>query len=412
MKDSNQIGEAVDKNLREFIYLDRDSVVSLLASIEGAIKEEKVEQIASKSEKRKGGELNASISGVGARINGEKVDMDENSTEVVHNYAIQSLFDQLEQHRRKNDDIGIFDEKETSQKNLREIERSDVMKVEVELETHYLFRFHNVLTHLHENFPQASNSEQEELLNLIGSMFGSEVPVSGKLLDYHIIDGEIKRISSDCDERGEPLYIVGHLNIEKLWQDIPNALFNKEEYTVFCRVKRVYTKDNDQDDNNEKGEDEWHPIDIAQRIESVSKPLAQKITFFMERAARAAEKEAGEGNEDQINPEDWIEKLAKFDEFAAIDSITDSDHRSFVGEYLLEVNDLPPASAAGNMELYEFYGSYANYLRENKIPLSKSMEERIKNELICEDNFSEDTPQNMDYVDGPHIESKIIAVYW
>jgi len=34
-----------ERELREFVYLDRDSVVSLLASIEGAIKQERIEQI-------------------------------------------------------------------------------------------------------------------------------------------------------------------------------------------------------------------------------------------------------------------------------------------------------------------------------------------------------------------------------
>jgi len=49
------------RELREFVYLDRDSVVSLLASIEGAIKQERIEQIGSRSTKRVAGGVNASI---------------------------------------------------------------------------------------------------------------------------------------------------------------------------------------------------------------------------------------------------------------------------------------------------------------------------------------------------------------
>jgi len=64
-----------ERELREFVYLDRDSVVSLLASIEGAIKQERIEQIGSRSTKRVAGGVNASISGVGAKVEGEQVEM-------------------------------------------------------------------------------------------------------------------------------------------------------------------------------------------------------------------------------------------------------------------------------------------------------------------------------------------------
>lgn len=100
------------RELREFVYLDRDSVVSLLASIEGAIRQERIEQIGSRSKDRVAGGVNASISGVGAKVEGEHVEMGESSSEVVHNYAIQSLFDQLDQHRRRDDDVGLIDSDE------------------------------------------------------------------------------------------------------------------------------------------------------------------------------------------------------------------------------------------------------------------------------------------------------------
>jgi len=64
-----------ERELREFVYLDRDSVVSLLASIEGAIKQERIEQIGSRSTKPCCWWSNASISGVGAKVEGEQVEM-------------------------------------------------------------------------------------------------------------------------------------------------------------------------------------------------------------------------------------------------------------------------------------------------------------------------------------------------
>jgi len=88
-------------------------------------------------------------------------------------------------------------------------------------------------------------------------MFGAEIPVSGRVLDYQVKNGRIQPGDPD-DSDGEPLHIVGQLNALKLWQDVPDALFDEEEYTVFCRVEETYD------------EESWHPLSLAQKIETVS----------------------------------------------------------------------------------------------------------------------------------------------
>lgn len=387
-----------ERELREFVYLDRDSVVSLLASIEGAIKQERIEQIGSRSTKRVAGGVNASISGVGAKVEGEQVEMGENSSEVVHNYAIQSLFDQLDQHRRHDEDVGLIDSDEETEIDVSEVIRGKILRVDVELETHYLYRFYKVMMYLQENIPEAVGPEDEDVLELIESMFGAEIPVSGRVLDYQVKNGRIQPGDPD-DSDGEPLHIVGQLNALKLWQDVPDALFDEEEYTVFCRVEETYD------------EESWHPLSLAQKIETVSPPLAQLLTQFMERAAALAKEEASEQFSDDADLDDWIDTLTEFDERAGIDEVGDDLHREFITEYVVE-EGVPALSPSGGTELIDFYTDYATYLRDHDVSVSKEDEAEATDCMIFEEHRSLSSEGEAIDVDALQIESQIVAIYW
>ena len=384
--------------LREFVYLDRDSVVSLLASIEGTIKQERIEQIGSRSTDRVAGGLNASISGVGAKVEGEHVEMGENSSEVVHNYAIQSLFDQLDQHRRHDEDVGLIGSDGQKEVDVSEIARGKILRVEVDLETHYLYRFYKVMMYLQENIPEAVGPEEEDVLELIESMFGTEIPVSGRVLDYHVKDGRIQSGEPD-DSGGEPIHIVGQLNALKLWQDIPDALFDGEKYTIFCRVQETYE------------EESWHPLSLAQKLETVSPPLAQILTQFMERAASLAKEEASEQYNGDVDLDDWIDTLVEFDERAGIDGVGDDLHQEFISEYFAK-EGIPTRSPSGGMELIDFYAEYAIYLRNHDISIPKEDEAEVTNHMIFDEHRSVNPEEETIDVDAFQIEAQIVAIYW
>ncbi|GGL67224.1 DUF6414 family protein [Halocalculus aciditolerans] len=387
-----------ERELREFVYLDRDSVVSLLASIEGAIKQERIEQIGSRSKERVAGGVNASISGVGAKVEGEQVEMGESSSEVVHNYAIQSLFDQLDKHRRRDEDVGLIDSDEETEVDVSEVIRGKILRVDVELETHYLYRFYKVMMYLQENIPEAVGPEDEDVLELIESMFGAEIPVSGRVLDYQVKDGRIQPGDPD-DSDGVPLHIVGQLNALKLWQDVPDALFDEEEYTVFCRVEETYD------------EESWHPLSLAQKIETVSSPLAQLLTQFMERAAALAKEEASDTVNDDADLDEWVDTLAKFDERAGIDEVGDDLHREFLTGYVVEKGVLG-LSPSGGTELIDFYTDYATYLRDHGVSLSKNDESEATDYMIFDEYTSLSSEGETIDVDALQIESQIVAIYW
>jgi hypothetical protein len=342
--------------------------------------------------------VNASISGVGAKVEGEHVEMGESSSEVVHNYAIQSLFDQLDKHRRHDDDVGLIDSDGDPEIDLSEITRGKILRVKVELETHYLYRFYKVMMYLQENIPEAVGPEEEDVLELVESMFGTEIPVSGRVLDYHVKDGRIQPGEPD-DSSGEPLHIVGQLNALKLWQDVPDALFDGEEYTVFCRVQETYE------------EESWHPLSLAQKIETVSPPLAQILTQFIERAATLAKEEASEQYNGDVGLDDWIDALAEFDERAGVDGVGDDLHQDFMNAYLAE-EGLPARSPSGEMELIDFYTEYGTYLRNHDFSLSKENEAEVTNHMIFDEHRSVNAEEGAVDIDAFQIEAQIVAIYW
>jgi len=79
-----------------------------------------------------------------------------------------------------------------------------------------------------------------------------------------------------------------------------------------------------------------NPRSLAQKIETVSPPLAQLLTQFMERAASSPKREASEQFSDDTDLDDWIDTLAEFDERAGIDEVGDDLHRGFITEYVVE----------------------------------------------------------------------------
>lgn len=391
-------GRGHERELREFVYLDRDSVVSLLASIEGAIKQERTEQIGSQSTERVAGGINASISGVGAKVEGEQVEMGESSSEVVHNYAIQSLFNQLDQHRRQDKDIGLINSGEESEVKASEEIRGKVLRANVKLETHYIYRFYKVMSNIQENIPEAIDPEDENVLELIESMFGAEIPVSGRVLGHQVKHGKIQPGEPETSD-GEPLYIVGQLNALKLWQDVPDALFDGEEYTVFCRVKETYD------------EDSWHPLTLAQKIETVSPPMANVLTKFMERAAALAKEEASEQSTNSFDIDNWTNKLTEFDKIAGVDGSGDDTHQKFMNECIIEKgnNMLPPFDRSEQIQLYK---EYVSYLRDQGISISNEDQAEATNDMVFDTHVSMNNKKHVIDVDALQIESQIVAIYW
>lgn len=195
------------------------------------------------------------------------------------------------------------------------------------------------------------------------------------------------------------MYVVGQLNATKLWQDVPDALFDGEEYTVFCRAEQVH----------EGGG--WRPLSLAQKIETVSPSLAGVITHFMERASAIAKEEAGEIHSESLDDEKWNSHLEEYGEIAGVTGVDNDVRKEFLEEFETEYG-VPDSAIKGDPGLLEFYTKYAEYLRAEGYSVSKGSGAEATDSMIYNVHLSVDDSEEIEAVEGAQIETKVIAVYW
>lgn len=274
-------------DLREFVYLDEISVRSLLASTgEGGIVSETVDE--EMRRRRSGSSAGGSVSAGPASVNAKVSEESEHRTTTVEtrNYdLIQSKFTRLYKSdavkkKLSLDQISIEDEPVDdpfSGLATSELARGDVVELRVNLSANLLFRLYRTIDYFADTFEDQVDSETEEMLELIGSSLGNRIPVVGKAVDYKVIDEEdekIIKLSAELDndetEDAEDLEIVTLLNLDSLWVDPIQTLFNNDRFVVYCRVEDV--------DINR-----WYPLKVTRAINSLSKPAAENLNQEFER---------------------------------------------------------------------------------------------------------------------------------
>jgi hypothetical protein len=304
-----KLGYVNDLPLREFVYLDETSVISLIASTTGGITEHKStvkrRQI---SGSIKGG-LGDKTSSLGATVGATK----EKSSEAVRRYVIQSNFKELYEMRAT--DMVISDEYDPSLSVPRrawngltsipsrvrdsgaeedepepptevEFRRGDLAEVNVNLGSHEVYNFYTAvgsMAEMFDLFPEDSEMSQQldteefsmgelgAFSELIDHLLAGLVPIVGEVEDYVVVmrDEEPiivrKQDATDDGEEYEPLNIVGFVDSEKFWQEETRFLFDDDEYTVYCRL-----------DGDEVSND-WMPIKLLSVVESIIPELGESV---------------------------------------------------------------------------------------------------------------------------------------
>lgn len=266
-------------DLREFVYLDEISVRSLLASTgEGGIVSETVneEMRRRRSGSSAGGSVSAGQASVNAKVSEER-EHQETKIETRNYDLIQSKFTRLYKSnvvkkKLSLDQIPIDDESaEESFKGLAvsDLSRGDVVELRVDLRANLLFRLYRTISYFDDAFEDQIDSETEEILELIGSSLGNRIPVVGKAVDYKVVEGDedgktIKRSDQLDSDDGEDLEVVTLLNLDSLWVDPIQTLFNNDRFVIYCRVEDVDI-------------DRWYPLKVTRAINSLSEPAARNL---------------------------------------------------------------------------------------------------------------------------------------
>lgn len=278
-------------SLREFVYLDQTSVVSLIASTTGGITEQK----STVKRRQISGSITGGLKAGGASVGSKIGATEEEKSQAVERYVIQSNFKELYDARAS--DLVIADEYEPDRSIPGRIwaalfgsneqnpiieedsfERGDIAEINMKLGSDSIYEVYTVLesfSDIIESFTQGTASEldlededfsKEELKNisqLFEQLLEGLVPIVGEVVNYGVCfeNGKARLITKEyAEEENIPydkLKMVGFVDSSKFWQNETRFLFDGDEYTVYCRL--------DSGDVT----NEWIPIKLLSVIDSI-----------------------------------------------------------------------------------------------------------------------------------------------
>lgn len=329
---------------REFIYLDEVSVVSLLASLHGEIKQSVTETLTQTEESA----LTSSVSSVpkGAFSLQSKIGATQSSArEVVRRAVIQGNFRDLwrsdvgvllhdtesKGHARKNK-IATPAELKRELRSLRKnklavelanIKRGSILEMDIRLEADRLFKIITIGTNIldlvdgkEEIFgPEAEEMRKADpIIQVLKELSVGLVPVRGISRSHCVIEtdeGSIVVANDALAPDGElmasarELELVGFTEANSYWRDLRRTLFSGSSYSAYMRVEKAATAQR------------WSPIKLAELFEEAAPGLGDSMTTsFEELIASFQELEAGNAAQSMISETAPLANMDKLRGFA------------------------------------------------------------------------------------------------
>jgi len=294
---------------REFIYLDEVSVVSLLASLQGEIKESVTNTLTQTDEAA----LTSSMSGPKSvfSIQSKIGSTQSSAREVVRRAVIQSTFRDLWRsdvgvllhdtestgRRIRRPKISTLPELRRELKKLRkeklaadlaDIKRGTLLEMDIRLEADRFFKIVTIGTNLldliegkEDLFGSAIDETKRvsSIIQVLKELSVGLVPVRGISQSHCVIelDGanlvlakEVLAPGGELISAARELELVGFTETDSYWRDLRRTLFSGSIYTAYMRVEKGV--------NNLR----WSPIKIADLFDEVTPGLGETITSSLQ----------------------------------------------------------------------------------------------------------------------------------
>jgi hypothetical protein len=396
--------EDKDLTLREFIYLDEVSVVSLLASLTREITESRTDTETSERQRRTRFRLRAFTSKIpGFGGTREHLNINRDTEEVVRKSEIQSKFDELYGETAGKFELGP--EQDKIDIPVSELEEGGVMELDIEFSAHELYHFYKAYQYLFDVFEEhveEMDQEQKQIVELMGSLFGDQIPVVGEAANYRVVDDEIR--SSDMideDSEAEPLEVVGTLDPDMLWQDPSTFLYEENQFTAYVRVPEA------------EFQDDWDPVKLTRVIRSISEDVGDKLSGMIEFGLKQAKEEIDEsdleesGNSEVLVSEDHNEYFARIEEQGDIE-IDEERRQEFVGRAIAE--RVSSESSSGMETRAEVLREITDLVEDQEdVDLDRGELSDLRMDLTS-DQESQDITISTE--GGKYLEVSFVAIYW
>lgn len=288
---------------REFIYLDEASVISLLAGLQGEIKDAVTETLARTEDRALTASLGVTKAGAGLE---SRLGTSRTSTnEVVRRAVIQSTFRDL--WRRDvgvllHDTAGVRTKARAPLHSQRDLEnalprlkksklavplnsinRGDIVEMDVNIEADQLFKMITVGT----TFLDLMNGREdlfglsatdlrqvEPMIEVFKELLVGLVPMRGVSTSHSVVEVGDEQVviatellGTEIRTGARQLELVGFAEANSFWRDLRRTLFSGSTFTVYARAEGPVLNA------------PWSPVKIADLLESVSPDLRDEIVL-------------------------------------------------------------------------------------------------------------------------------------
>lgn len=303
--------------LREFVYLDEVSVLSLLASRQGAVTQgqtdsnSKATKIQSSAKGKKSllvveGEITAALS----------YDLSR-ATSIQRKTIIQSSFKELTDLETSRLVLGRADARSESVSVSKRasvekhgvlassIQRGGLIELDVELDVEAVYRVNAVVSSMLgivDGSPSLFDEETKSNLeqgraaeSVLSGLLGGLVPIRATLPDCRVFDVDgtgfllNRNVVHEADwDKGRPLVAVGVAEESLFWKDLRRVLYSGSRYKVLARAAKSDLQDT------------WRAIKLSHVLDVIAPKLGDEIRETSEMLIKGARK-TGPGEQPTVD---------------------------------------------------------------------------------------------------------------
>ncbi|WP_226011750.1 DUF6414 family protein [Halomicrobium salinisoli] len=418
--------------LREFVYIDNQALISLLASTTGGITEQKT----TGQKERISSSITGGVGPISATVGGNS----EEYSEQTSRFVIQSNFKEFYE-MRKDDIISSADSEEgppdfligsdvtasevdaiQPDSRVEQYDRGSLVELEVLLGSAEVFDYYRVIQAFEEIVESfTSNEELQQQLQqegvtsdtvrifneLIDLLLAGLIPIQGELVNYGVLDNQEnvlirKELAQSLDLEYHECHATGFISEDNLWQDPTRVLFDNSQFTIFSRV-----------DDPELSK-EWTPMKLVSVVNTVFSDADQNIEDFPE-LFKSADRE-------RLRSQDGIIGTTADDDIGRYLDMVEEDNGNIEnkGQILDQVSSEVDISSTNTIEYRK------QCLEEIDRHLSESVdgyEDWSVSDARHEDfferqwenqDYQDEQGENSDNIDSEihYLETSFIAIYW
>lgn len=303
--------------LREFVYLDEVSLVSLLASQKGELTENITAQSQEELLAEAGGKLGTNVPLLpSAEISSRFQTTNSSTLQTVRKANAQSLFRELYklEHLRRIQPIKIHSPADSFSQLLSgscdsavfkasDLKRGDLVEFQVKLAASWIFQISTLVAEFSDMFDEsptlfvdhvrfADLYDARNANKVINKLLAGLIPINGFAPDYSVIEFGNEEyivhngVIPNRDVSVTPLQIVGVTDHLAYWKDIRRILFADDEFTMLGRISKPGIQE------------DWNPIKLADVFKDFAPDLANQIEVSTRMAmAQSMEQSAGDSVE-------------------------------------------------------------------------------------------------------------------